>query len=101
MSNIKLDLAGLRGGAYFDVWADFWKGPEGQAIRAEVVAQRATGDFKVSHVVRICDKHNLPWKTFVEQLEKDSLLQTGLYERMPPIKKLREAVYAEQEAQTT
>lgn len=87
--SIKEKLAGLRGREYFDVWADWWKSEAADPVRDDVKDHIARKQFTCGDLVRICDRHDLPWKTFVEQLEKDGKIRTGTYAKMPQIGKLR------------
>lgn len=95
MPDIKERLQNLRGSAYFDVWADWWK-DEGQPVRVAVAENIANcGRLTPRDLVVICARYDLPWKTFVEQLEKDGQIPTGTYGRLPPIKKLRQRLCME------
>lgn len=92
MARIKELLEGLKGGAYFDAWADWWATNEADPIRADVQELIDTNQLTPISLFRIREKHELPWKTFVEQLEKDGVLKTGIYDKLPSLDGIRKEV---------
>lgn len=77
-------LVFLRGAAYCDAWADWWR-DEAAEVKRAVEACFSAGKVTACDLIAVCDRYKLPWKTFIEQLEKDGRLPTGTYEKLPPI----------------
>lgn len=92
---IKEQLDGLRGGDYFGVWRNWWTS-HGPSIKDEINAiVTLTGTFTPAQLIAVNDKHELPFKTFVEQLENDQILPIGTYGRLPAIGKMRKMLATE------
>ena len=89
MMTIREQLTSLRGGEYFDVWVDWWRSSDADSVRAEVQSLTDSRELTPITLFRVKEKFDLPWKTFVEQLEKDGILRTGIYDRLPSLDRIR------------